>query len=106
MQEIEKSKVGLSIVEQITEVKKMEESQNHVIKDCHDKVKQMNNRLINLERTDFDDKFNHITRRMISEVVRELLTPIELNQNLEIKAIKKLIEEHSYTMEQFEETFR
>ena len=57
----------------------MEESQNHVIKDCHDKMKQMNNRLISLERTDFDDKFNHITRRMISDVVRDLLTPIELN---------------------------
>ena len=33
-------------------------------------------RIVDLEKTDFDDKFNHITRRMISEVVRELLTPI------------------------------
>ena len=66
-----------------------------MIKDCHDKVKQMNLRVVELERTDFDDKFNHITRRMISDVVRELLTPIELNINLEIKAVKKLVEEHA-----------
>ena len=70
-----------------------------MIKDCHDKVKQMNYRIVELERTDFDDKFNHITRRMISEVVRELLTPIELSTNLEIKAVKKLIEEHASAME-------
>ena len=70
-----------------------------MIKDCHDKVKQMNLRVVELERTDFDDKFNHITRRMISDVVRELLTPIELNINLEIKAVKKLVEEHAAAME-------
>ena len=58
-------------------------------------------RIVELEKTDFDDKFNHITRRMISEVVRELLTPIQMNSNLEIKSVKKLVEEHAYTMEQF-----
>ena len=77
----------------------MEESQNHVIKDCHNKVKKMNDRVMDLERTDFDDKFNHITRRMISDVVRELLTPIQLSLNLEQKAIKKIIEEHAAVME-------
>ena len=70
-----------------------------MIKDCHDKMKQMNHRVKELERTDFDDKFNHITRRMISDVVRELLTPVELSINLEIKAVKKLIEEHAAVME-------
>ena len=70
-----------------------------MIKDCHDKMKQMNYRVKELERTDFDDKFNHITRRMISDVVRELLTPVELSINLEIKAVKKLIEEHAAVME-------
>ena len=71
----------------------MEESQNHVIKDCHEKMKQMNLRMVSLERTDFDDKFNHITRRMIGEVVREHLTPIQLSLNLEIKDIKRITEE-------------
>ena len=70
-----------------------------MIKDCHDKMKQMNLRVKELERTDFDDKFNHITRRMIGDIVRELLTPVELTFNLEIKAVKKLIEEHAAAME-------
>ena len=66
----------------------------------------MNNRIVVLERTDFDDKFNHITRRMISDVVRELLTPIELNINCEINAVKKVAEEHAATMEQFENAMK
>ena len=71
-----------------------------MLKDCHDKVKQMNNRIVSLERTDFEDKFNHITRHMIGDVVREHLTPIQLTMNLEIKAIKRLAEEHAVIMEQ------
>ena len=55
----------------------------------------MNKRLVELEKTDFDDKFNKITRRMIADVVRDLLTPIQMQQNIEIKSIKKLVEEHA-----------
>ena len=58
-------------------------------------------RIVELERTDFDDKFSHITRRMISDVVREYLTPIQMNINLELKSIKKVVEDHVYSMEQF-----
>ena len=54
----------------------MEESQNFVLKDCHEKVQNIVGRLVELERTDFDDKFNSITRKMIGEVAREHLTPI------------------------------
>jgi len=59
----------------------------------------MNNRVANLERTDFDDKFNHITRRMISDVVRELLTPIEFSFNMDLKAVKNVTDEHAGSME-------
>ena len=54
----------------------MQESQNYVLKDLHDKRIEMNKRLIELEKTDFEDKFNRITRKMIADVVRDLLTPI------------------------------
>ena len=64
--------------EKMREVSKMQESQNFVLKDLHDKRISMNNRLHELERTDFDDKFNHITRRMIADVLRELLTPVQM----------------------------
>mmetsp|Transcript_2469 Transcript_2469/g.3431 ORF Transcript_2469/g.3431 Transcript_2469/m.3431 type:complete len:110 (+) Transcript_2469:369-698(+) len=87
------------IKEQIKEMQKMEESQNFVLKDCHEKTQNMLKRIVELEKTDFDDKFNHITRRMIGEVVREHLTPIQMNFNLENKSIKKLVEEHAYTIE-------
>lgn len=87
-------------------MQKMEESQNFVLKDCHEKTQNMLKRIIELEKTDFDDKFNHITRRMIGEVVREHLTPIQMNFNLEVKSIKKLVEEHAMTMEQFQDSIK
>ena len=64
------------IQEQFDNINKMEESQNFVLKDCHEKVQNIVGRLVELERTDFDDKFNNITRKMIGEVAREHLTPI------------------------------
>ena len=94
------------IHEQIASIQKMEESQNFVLKDCHDKVQKMNTRIVELEKTDFDDKFNNITRKMIADVVRELLTPVKMEFNLEVKSIKKLVEEHAYTMEQFEDIIK
>jgi hypothetical protein len=61
----------------------------------------MTKRIVELEKTDFDDKFNHITRRMIADVAREFFTPIQMSINLEFKSIKKVVEEHVYSMEQF-----
>ena len=91
------------LVDEIKKIQVMEGSQNHVIKECHDQMKYMNRRMVEIEKTDFDDKFNHITRKMIGEVVRSLLTPVQLGMNLEIKDIKKVIEEHAYSMEIIEE---
>ena len=84
---------------QIDSINKMEESQNFVLKDCHEKVQNIVSRLLELEKTDFDDKFNHITRKMIGEVAKEVLTPIQMGFNMEIKSIKKLVEEHAYSLE-------
>ena len=84
----------------------MQESQNYVLKDLHDKRIEMNKRIIELEKTDFDDKFNKITRKMIADVVRDLLTPIQMTQNIEIKSIKKLVEEHAIGMEAYKETIQ
>jgi len=81
------------------EVQKMEESQNFVLKDCHEKTSNMLKRIVELEKLDFDDKFNHITRRMISDVVRDLLTTVQMNFNLELKSVKKIVEEHALQME-------
>ena len=66
----------------------------------------MNKRIIELEKTDFEDKFNKITRKMIADVVRELLTPLQMQQNIEIKSIKKLVEEHAIDMEAYKEAIK
>ena len=68
----------MGIEEKLKQVNQMQESQNFVLKDLHDKRIEMNRRLQELERTDFDEKFNNITRRMIADVLRELLTPIQM----------------------------
>ena len=84
----------------------MQESQNFVLKDLHDKRIEMHKRLVELEKTDFEDKFNKITRKMIADVVRDLLTPIQMQQNIETKSIKKLVEEHALQMEAYREAIR
>lgn len=66
----------------------------------------MNKRIAELEKTDFDDKFNNITRRMIADVVRECLTPVQMAMNLDVKSIKKLVEEHAIMFESFEDQIR
>lgn len=91
---------------QIEEIQKMEESQNFVLKDCHEKVGKMNKRLVELEKTDFDDKFNNITRKMIADVVRECLTPVQMAMNLDVKSIKKLVEEHAIMFESVEDALK
>ena len=76
-----------NVLLKVEAIEKMEESQNYVLKKCVDDLSQHQNRLKELERTDFDDKFNHITRRMINDVVREIFTPIQMDINLAIKKI-------------------
>ena len=67
-----------STEDKLRQINKMQESQNLVLKDLHEKRIEMNKRLKELEKTDFDDKFNKITRKMIADVVRECLTPLNM----------------------------
>ena len=92
--------------EKLEQIEKMEESQNFVLKDCHEKVQSMGRRVHELERTDLDDKLNQITRRLIADVVREHLTPVQMGINLEVKSIKKVVEEHAISMEQFQDALK
>lgn len=67
-----------STEDKLRQINKMQESQNFVLKDLHEKRIEMNRRLKELEKTDFEDKFNKITRKMIADVVRECLTPLQM----------------------------
>ena len=73
---------------------------------CSGKPMYVHKRLKELEKTDFEDKFNKITRKMIADVVRECLTPLQMSQNIEIKGIKKLVEEHAIQMEAYHDAMR
>ena len=55
---ITKNDVIIEMQEDLKAIKKMEESQNYVIKDCHDKMKEMKVSMAKLEKTDFEDRFN------------------------------------------------
>ena len=66
----------------------------------------MGKRIHELERTDLDEKLNQVTRRLIADVVREHLTPVQMGINLEVKAIKKVVEEHAVSIEQFQDALR
>ena len=52
------NEVIVEIQEDLKGIKKMEESQNYVIKDCHDKMKEMKVSMARLEKTDYEEKFN------------------------------------------------
>ena len=49
----------------------MQESQNFVLKDLHEKSIKLQNQIDEIEKVDMQAKLNSITRKMISEVVRE-----------------------------------
>lgn len=91
--------------EELASIKKMEDSQNHVLRNCHETVQDVKAQMIELSRVDYEDKFNNITRKMISDVVREHLTPVQMSMNLDLKQIKTVIEEHAGSIEQFAELF-
>ena len=57
-QMILQNEVIVEIQEDLKGIKKMEESQNYVIKDCHDKMKEMKISMARLEKTDYEEKFN------------------------------------------------
>ena len=59
-----------------------------------------------IEKTDVEERLNNVTRRLILEIVKEQITPMQLNTNLELKAIRKLVEEQRNAMEEYRNTLR
>lgn len=63
----------------VNKVGKMEyilESQNVIVNDLFTKVTNNGKRLSEFENIDLDDRLNALSRKMIAEVCRELLTPV------------------------------
>lgn len=64
-----------------------------VLKDAVDKMDKYNTRLGYLERIDLEKKLSELSRKLIAEIVRETLMPVQTNYNMELKGIKRIVEE-------------
>ena len=82
------------------------ESQNVIIKDLFDKVTYNCKQLADFESIDLDDRFNSMTRKMIAEVCREQLTPVQMNTNLELKALRRCVDEQRQIMDEYRESLK
>jgi hypothetical protein len=90
----------------IESIMKMQESQNFVLKDCHERTMNIQGQMDEIGKIDFNAKINSISRRLISEVVRELLTPIQLGINMEFKGLKKTTDDHTVEIEAFKDALK
>ena len=64
-------------------------------------MQQISKRLADFESINLDDRFNSLTLKMIGDVCREQLTPIQMNTNMELKVLRKLAEEQRSAMEEY-----
>lgn len=60
-------------------------------------------KLNDFESIDLDERFNSLSRKMIGDVCRAQLTPVQMNTNLEIKALRRLVDEQRLVMEEYRE---
>lgn len=62
-------------------------------KKLEDELSDHENRVKKIEGQRVQELLNDISKRMISDRVREILTPIQLNQNMEMKDIRQAIDD-------------
>jgi alanyl-tRNA synthetase len=60
-------------------------------KKLEDELLDHENRIKKIEGQRVQELLNDISKRMISDRVREILTPIQLNQNMEMKDLRQAI---------------
>lgn len=75
------------------DMKRTQDSANMVLKDSVDKLEQHNKRIGYLERIDLEKKLSELSRKLIAEIVRENLMPVQTNYNMELKGIKRIVDE-------------
>ena len=62
-------------------------------KKLEDELLDHENRIKKIEGQRVQELLNDISKRMISDRVREILTPIQLNQNMEMKDLRQAIDD-------------
>ena len=50
--------------------------------------------MLEIEGQEIEEQLNAISKRLVASTVQELLTPVQLQHNVEINAIKKQLEEN------------
>ena len=75
------------------EIKRTQDAGNLVMKDSVEKLEKYNSRIGYLERIDLEKKLSELSRKLIAEIVKENLMPVQTNYNMELKAIKRVVDE-------------
>lgn len=83
------------------EMKRTQDSANMVLKDSVDKLDKYNTRIGYLERIDLEKKLSELSRKLIAEIVRENLMPVQTNYNMELKQIKRVVEEQRDMLKEY-----
>ena len=58
-----------------------------------------------LQETDHDAELNNLQRKVIKEVVVELLTPVQRNMNVELKSLRKAVDEHLLSIKELKSNY-
>ena len=61
------------------------------MKDSIDKLEKFNARIGYMERIDLEKKLSELSRKLIAEIVKETLMPVQTNYNMELKGIKRIV---------------
>ena len=61
------------------------------MKDSIDKLEKFNARIGYMERIDLEKKLSELSRKLIAEIVKENLMPVQTNYNMELKGIKRIV---------------
>jgi hypothetical protein len=72
-----------------------------VLKDAVDRMDKFNTRIGYLERIDLEKKLSELSRKLIAEIVRENLMPVQTNYNMELKSIKRIVEQQRDLLDKY-----
>lgn len=86
------------------DMKRQLESANMVLKDSVDKLDQHNKRVGYLERIDLEKKLSELSRKLIAEIVRENLMPVQTNYNMELKGIKRIVDDQRDMLQEYKKS--
>ena len=80
---------------QLVDLKRSGSQMQAAAKMIAEQLKACQRSLRELQETDHEAELNNLQRKLIKEVVVELLTPIQRNMNVDLKSLRKVIEDQA-----------